>query len=212
MISSCRGNLSREFFLTGYPGAPWGTQGPWGTLGHPGAPRRRRRRLHCSMKDNPGLQGYFSREPVRTPPQSYLLCLGKNQQKICPKSTQNLSKIDKQLIKNCVFGGVRGFQRACRASESIFNIFHWFYLILSRFLGWWKWPIPIACYTIEHFGLFGKNLFQKPEVLNSMAGDRDGARFFRYPVVVGDDIGSQNFYFMLKNHLKMAQEGILTRA
>ena len=40
-----------------------------------------------------------------------------------------------------------------------------------------------------------------------MAGDRDGARFFRYGLVVGDDVGTQKFYFMLKNHLKMAPEG-----
>ena len=77
--------------------------------------------------------------------------LSKHELKICSKSSQNLSKIIQKLIKNCVFGGFGGH---VAPRSRFFRFFIDFYLSLDRSLGWWKWPIPIACYTIAHFGLF----------------------------------------------------------
>ena len=77
--------------------------------------------------------------------------LSKHELKICSKSSQNLSKIMQKLITNCVFGGFGGH---VAPRSRFFRFFIDFYLSLDRSLGWWKWPIPIACYTIAHFGLF----------------------------------------------------------
>ena len=74
-------------------------------------------------------------------------------------------------LKNRILGCSGGGLGAMLAPGTDFQYFS---SILVRCLGWSRWLIPIPCYTIEHFGFFTGFSDKKPEVLDSVAGHKDG--------------------------------------